>query len=386
MRLALALPLVLAAGCGAVVYALRPIPDEVERLGPFELITHTHRYLTGYNEGDLRWATTESYSLRYDGEPFEFDGKAGMEGEASTRYSGVNALITFPSAEPAVIVNVGDPNNTSFFYLVRERGGGAVAEYLGQGRGGVSAEWLDTPPEESPAVTDIAVHRGRRSGGRFLLLGQSAVVDVASLKAYPVSPAYGAWVNPFKPPMGLSPDRASFVRWGSASGDAELLVVFDFVSDASYTIPIDRKRMRYNGWEEVDRAWLDHHFEWRPVPGGHERLVVRDGFVPLPYRGELHADEYDPTYLEYELVRVSPEMEAELVGFLEQQLGAHSEGRDAGGTLTLRIGSHAVRVLRDDDEVSVFEDRGGDPSAVRDVARRFDAALATGAYDAFFLP
>src|SRR5262245_8996616 len=115
---------VLAAGCGAIA-------DEREALGPFELVTHTHRYLTGYNEGELRLATTESYSLRHAGKPFTFVGRAGMDGETTATYTRVNALVTFPSPEPVVVVNVGDPNNTSFYYLVRERGGDAVAEYLG---------------------------------------------------------------------------------------------------------------------------------------------------------------------------------------------------------------------------------------------------------------
>jgi hypothetical protein len=233
---------------------------------------------------------------------------------------------------------------------------------------------------------DTAVHRARKSGGRLLLLGDSVVLDVASLKAYPVSRPYGAWVNPFKPPLALSPDRTSFVRWASASSDAPVLVVFDFVSDVAYTVPVDRRRMRYNDWEAIDRAWLDHHFAWRPVAGGHERLAAREGFTPLPYVGNLRADEYDPTYLEYEVVHVTPDMEAALVRFLEQELGARVEGRYAGGTIAVRIGDDLVHVLRGDEEVSVFKDRGGDPAIVREIARRFDAALATGAHDALFLP
>jgi hypothetical protein len=42
-----------------------------------------------------------------------------MFGDSTARYQRLNAVIAFPAPEPAIVVNVSDPNNRSFFYLVR---------------------------------------------------------------------------------------------------------------------------------------------------------------------------------------------------------------------------------------------------------------------------
>ena len=151
-------------GSATLYSCSRKALDKIEVVGPFEVVTHTTRYATGWNTGRLGTATTEHYSLRFQGQPFAFDGKSGMWGDETKRYKAFNSIITFPAPEPAVVVNVGDPNNTSFFYLVREKGGKAVAQYLGQSSGGVSAEWLDPPANEVLKVKNIALHRGRMEG------------------------------------------------------------------------------------------------------------------------------------------------------------------------------------------------------------------------------
>ncbi len=92
--------------------------------------------------------------------------------------------------------------------------------------------------------------------------------------------------------MAISPDAQSFVRFGysmSADNTAHLGVL-NFVSGEGYRIPIDVRRMRFNVWEEMDRAWFDHHFEWVQTKGAADRLAARTSFVPLPYRGWRTAD------------------------------------------------------------------------------------------------
>ena len=91
------------------------IPEEVEVFGSFEVVTHTHRFVSGWNTGRLGRSTTENYSLRYRSRPFSFEGKAGMWGDHVKRYETFNSIITFPSVKPAVVGNVGDPNNESYY-------------------------------------------------------------------------------------------------------------------------------------------------------------------------------------------------------------------------------------------------------------------------------
>ncbi len=260
---------VLAVGALWLRWRANRIPDRIETFGPFEVVTHTSRYMTGWNTGSLGTATSEHYSLRFHGQAFAFDGKAGLFGDETKHYEAFNAIITFPSPEPAVVVNVGDPNNSSFFYLVREEGGEPVARYVGDSTGGVSAGWLDPPADDVPREKSKVLHRGHFEGGRWLLLGELAVLDTASLKTHALQPAEDFSVNDFKPAIAMSPTSAtgaSFARFGysiHAAPGKPMLAVFEIEDGTSYTLPIDRGRMRYNEWVEIDAAWLDHHFEWK---------------------------------------------------------------------------------------------------------------------------
>ncbi|MFN8546822.1 MAG: hypothetical protein U0527_02325, partial [Candidatus Eisenbacteria bacterium] len=224
-------------------------PHTIERRGAFEIVTR-HR-------------SDDFYMVRHQGKPFSIQGKAGMYGDDSATYDWMNAVITFDDSSPAFVVDVGDPNNTSFFYLVREVNGAAEATYLGESHGGVSASWLD-PPAEAPreGSRDITLHRGRLQGGRWLLLGDWTLLDTRSLTARSMTPPEGVWMQQFMAPLLLSPDERSFVRLGSVSNDEPVLAVLDFEEGSCAKLPIDRRTMRYDDWSELDAAWVLHHFEW----------------------------------------------------------------------------------------------------------------------------
>lgn len=380
MKGVLILGIALLAFVGVIFYYKRSmrVPDEVEPHGPFDLVTRG-----------------SSYALRYHGQPFKFTGKSGMYGQDTVEYDWMNSLITFPSAEPVVVVNVGDPINSSFYYLVREVNGAAVAEFLAAGSGGVSAQWLD-PPDESQRVANITLHRGRMEGGRYLLLGDYTVLDTQTLKSYTFTYSPGASFNQFKPPMEMSPDRRSFVRWGYASEDNHpALIVYDFVASSSYFLQLDRAIHRYHDWEEVDLAWLHHYFEWKKGDGGIDRLVAREGVTPLPYHGKISNSGSD-SYREYRLQPVTPGMKDTLAAFIEREMGgvrqppAPQFGSDV---IVFKVGEGIVFVSDHEDHASVYSDRDAYSSAksspsgraVEAIGRRFDEALQTRKYDHLFL-
>jgi hypothetical protein len=379
--------LVLVGGIALAGYLVfRPRSEKTESIGPFDLITHTTSYLAGWNEGHFRRATTEHYSLRYKGQPFSFTGKAGMSGEDSARYETANALITFPSPEPAVVLNVGDPNNASFYYLIREVSGAATAKLLGEGSGGVSANWLDPSPDSAPRVADIALHRGRMSGGRWLLLGELTVFDVQTLTAYQLERTHYGYANQFKPPMTMSPDRRSFVRWGSGTGNAPLLVVFDFQTPTSYLVPVDRSVARFYSWEEIDNAWLHYYFEWTKGPDGHDRLTPRPNVKPLPYQGQLSIEPSDG-YREYRILPAKKELQDTVIAFVEREFGGvHQPPQSGSGNVEIKVGEQTVNVSYYGDHVGVWMDRGVDSRLVAEIAARFDEELKTGRYDNLFDP
>jgi hypothetical protein len=282
---------------------------------------------------------------------------------------------------------VGDPNNSSFYYLVREVDGLAVAQYLAEGRGGVSAAWID-PPDDSKNI-EVALHRKRMEGGRFLLLGDYTVLDTRTLQSYTFAQDPGAGHNQFKPPMEMSPDGRSFVRWGSTEppGNHPALVVYDFMAPASYHLRLDRTLHRYHDWEEIDLAWLHHYFEWTKDALGFDRLTPRPGVAPLPYRGRLTERSGD-RYQEYRILPVRPGMKDTLAAFIEREMSGRRQPtapQFGESVIVLKVGQHMVYVSDHEDHASVYSDRvDGGGAAVIAIARRFDEELESGRYDQLF--
>lgn len=399
----LAIGLVLLIALGGFLFSERAQfidpPPQIETLGNFELLTYASESMGDY------------YQLRYRGEPFPIEGRAGMFGDKTATYPTLNAVITFTmphsNTEPAFVVNVGDPNNSSFFYLVREVNGQAKVEYLSDTSSNVAADWLDAGRSDPTVARNLTLHRGRLEGGRWLLLGDNCVLDVQTLTAYrfdtyPLGDGSDAALNQFKLPLGLSPDQQSFVRVGSSDvrdwgtdefrGSVALLIVYDFVDGASYTLPVDRLRMRYPAVEDIDAAWLAHHFVWQSTDGAHDRLVQRTDFTPLPYRGRLSGEGQGQ---EYHLVPVKAELLDNLVGFLEQKFKAvrlETAQYDTSTYIDLQIGKQTVNLGYTRDGYSApsigvwLEWQADQKGAVlEEIAQRFDEVLRTGVYDGLFL-
>jgi hypothetical protein len=379
---------VLTVGALALFGRTKKLPDKVEVFGPFEVVTHTSRFVTGWNQGSLGTDTTETYSLRYRSQPFAFQGKAGMVGDQTQRYEIFNAVVTFPSPEPAIVVNAGDPNNTSFYYLVREEDGKAVAKYMGQSTGCVSVEWLDPPAGAAPGERNVALHRLRLEGGRWLLLGERGVLDTRSLQGYALHEPEGISLNQSKPAIAMAPDGRSFVRYGYSmdSSNAPMLGVFEIETESTYTLRIDRARMRYNDWHEIDPTWLDHHFEWKRAADGRLRLSERVGFKPLPYHGTFSPAPPDQ-YREYNLKPVKPQMRDRVIVFLQGEFQAKLQPRgEYQSSDTLLIGQNKVNVMLYEGSVAVWLDRGADIRLLEEIAKKFDEMLRTGEMDDLFEP
>lgn len=395
--IAIPLAVVLVLVGAAVVLGYRrygPIPDTAEPVGPFEIVTHYSRYTSGWNEGRLRRGVTEHYSVRWRGKPFQFEGPGGMFGDKTETYGAVNAVITFPAPEPAFVVNAGDPNNDSHYFLVREVGGKATAEPLGPGGGSVSADWIDPPPSDPVEPRDLAVHRKRMAGGRFLLLGEWTVLDTRTLRAHALARLDGAFPGPYAVPLAVSPDGRSFARLASGASpeNAPILLVHDFVGGASYALPVDRRTMRYNDLQQIDRAWIGHHFAWRRGGDGHDRLAARQGVAPLPYRVHRMGD---PGERSFSIQPVKAEMKDTLIAFLQREMGAERLSDEPGEqpTTPLRMGERRVSVTYfpatypgEDAHLNVWGEFTKDTRHVERIADRFDAELRTGRYDALFDP
>jgi hypothetical protein len=144
--------------------------------------------------------------------------------------------------------------------------------------------------------------------------------------------------------------------------------------------------MRYARLEALDPAWVDHHFRWERGADGADRLVERASFVPLAYRGELSVE--TGGYRTYKLEPAGAPLRTALEEFLAAEFKAERLPSEAGAYEDqLRIDDRVVLVACSNDShyVWVYLQRGSaDTSLVETIARRFDAALATGKYDALF--
>ncbi|MCA9728158.1 MAG: hypothetical protein KC729_10775, partial [Candidatus Eisenbacteria bacterium] len=257
-----------------------------------------------------------------------------------------------------------------------------------------------------------------------ILLAQRTVLDTRSLTWTTCPLPSGVHLNGFKPPLALSPSRHSFVRYGSDDENRPVLCVMHIPSGSAYVVPIDRRIMRYNSWEELDATWVDHYWEWKNLgpdtdageptavqpPDGEppaaqpptgeppaaqptaaepdaaldERLVVREHVVPLPYHGSVWREPYS-SYREYRVLPVDPAMLDVVIGFLRDDLSATpAPEENGGGSFAFRIGEQLVHVAYYDDHVGLWMDHGVDAELVEEIARRFDELLATGRYDEMF--
>jgi hypothetical protein len=386
MPLAVAVVLLAAAVAGCQRQGSNP--DRAETVGSFEIVTHSRRNKSG--EG-----TTEHFSVRWKGEELTFTGTQGMFGHGPRTYRAANAVVTFPTPQPAFVVNVGDPLTGTFFFLVREVGGRAKAEPLGPDEL-IFADWIDPPRGDTVTVREYPMRRTHLAGGTLLLLGRWIVLDTRTLRSYGLRPHGGAQPISVVPPGTLSPDRRSFARPASGPDRAPLLLVHTYAAGVSYTLPIDRRVMRFTDLGEIDRGWLDHHFQWRSVDGGPERLVPREGVAPLPYHVRRYLKDDTPSF---EILPVKPEMKDTLIAFLQREMDAvvlfRDEPRAPGerSDASLRIEEEVVFVrflspwsAGGDPRVVVLAQTGAAPDLVTRIADRFDAELRTGRHDALFGP
>jgi Predicted AAA-ATPase len=218
-------------------------------------------------------------------------------------------------------------------------------------------------------------------------------------------------------PVALAPDRRSLVRivtrneydakTGEHLGQLLHLFVNNFVEDSSYSLAIDRQRMRYNpisnntfAADDIDQQWLDHHFVWQLGADGNERLVERNTFTPWPYRGWVSGYNND---LEYRLQPVT----LELIDKVEEFLGAHfgakrltrehsAEGASLHTALELEIEEKVLSLSFRSDDYSppalvLYQSAFDDPASQRDgewlkkIALSINQQLQSRSYDQYFV-
>jgi hypothetical protein len=213
-------------------------------------------------------------------------------------------------------------------------------------------------------------------------VGES-VLDSRRLAVHPYKFPEGFATFPSTPPLGISPDEHSFVRIGSSYNENQTsIAVVDFVGQRSYMLPVDEARMRYATPDLIDPAWLMHHFAWQKGTDGIDSLVERKGFVPMPYHFRFTGTSG------YWLEPAREPLRDAVIEFIVSEFkGERVPVESYAYEYPVKIGGDTINVAYGSSGhyVSVSLPRDGkDTKLLESIVHRFDAALATGKYDAMF--
>jgi len=233
----------------------------------------------------FRRTTISRFRVTYRGKPVTVtDGKNTM-----SEFS--DARILDGASRPALLVS------EAGVYLLHDGQGEAKVEILAPaGDDPVGWQWLDAAggqpgPETGPKLRDATGEPLTERGGRLLLVNRKRVLDLDSLRHYPIMvnttqhvEALGGYNAGNDAARILSPGRSQFVVIGSRRGndapEEYALVVAEFMTGRVHGLPLDGKALRLQSRADATPAWIGRYFEWTREPSGVERLKARGGVTP----------------------------------------------------------------------------------------------------------
>jgi hypothetical protein len=374
--------------------------------GPFEIVAQGRRISAGGfpNNSGNPFATIEvtAFAIRHRGRPVSI-----THGTSTlTSFWRVVRLVDAP--RPALLASTTD------FHLVTEEDGRVVTRSFGEPSTNLAAlQWLDADGGQPAAAGHFGIEAVDPSatelrGGRWLLLSHHTVLDVRTLRSFPVRP----WVERGRGlameglngsgtrAVAFSPGETQYVTVGSGDyqpSDGESvrgLLVVDVPSGEAYGLPLDPRRTHFVEMDDVSPGWVAHYYRWTREPDGRERLVANLEATSLPRAGRLL--QMEGGHVEYRVRPVRPEMLTAMARFIRERLDGRaapdwidpSKPSDTTFTVPGCVGVVAIGFY--DDHVGVFaphtsSGRATDcTAAVRRIAAAFDAELARGAYEDLF--
>jgi hypothetical protein len=348
-------------------------PMRETQVGPFAIATVASGFYR--RSGSDRLAAYSTFVVRHDGRP--------VEGLAD-----IGAVAAVSGPRPALLVQ-GDEDARGVCVLLSDDVGRLVRTAVGPCTAPLQAHPVTSDPARFAAARTLDAAPGWVDRTTFATPGLyqvgHAIVDTRDLSAstFDQPPE----VPSGRPPLAVSPDERS-IAWLGETETGLVIAIAEWRANRRHTLPIDRARMRYGKPEQIDPAWLEHHFAWRRDAGGVDRLAEREGFVPLPHRGTLTLGAKG----QYQLYWLEPGGEPlrdAIVDAMVSALGGERLPDELDGyRRRVRLGGRVFVVTAGSSPgyVAVSMDQGGgDPDAMRLLAGRLDALVATGKFDAMFV-
>jgi hypothetical protein len=353
----------------------RSEPVRTERIGQFEVDTIADYF---YYVGGDRLAARATFRIRYGGQPVPdistADTVAPVGGPKGALFVTVEAreidarcALLIPEDTAVRVERVsgcGTPLTPRQLTADRARFAAAAAHEPVPG-------WIDRSVFAEPGLFQL----------------HAAVIDTRTFAATTVLFPEETLPNTSVPPLDLSPDERSFVWLVQAAEERVQLGVTDWRSNRSYTLPIDRTRMRFNTVSSFNPDWVRHHFEWRRGADGRDVLVERAYFVPLPHRGDLSLGK-PGEYQSYTLQPGGEPLRDAIVEILVRDLAGEPLPDEPAGFRRVRVKGKelSVAVIGSPTYVNVSMDTdASDPEVMSAIGTALDAALASGRYDALFV-
>ena len=171
----------------------------------------------------------------------------------------------------------------------------------------------------------------------------------------------------------------------------------DIASGIAGEIRVDRRRFRFAAPDDIDAAWVDHHFVWQRDAAGRDRLQPRERFTPWPWRARVRPMGADAWQLD--VPRIDHAFVAILKTRLQPERGVQVTDTSGSGDPALAVTLdgcllqvHAFGVdgsSAEDHRLSAWPDSSAKSSvpaatcepALRRLATIIDAELATGRHD-----
>jgi hypothetical protein len=227
----------------------------------------------------FRRTPVHRFSVRYAGKPFALDVERTSGRLRIETFNMLYQLMDAP--KPALLLP------SAGFYLLTADTGGVRLEALEVVEHQDSRlQWLDSDagqpgPEFMHSLALRKPSDIELRGGRWLLLNRTTVLDVATLRHYPVQPWIASSSNQpmaglnasTRPAIMFSPDRTQYVLLGEGpnnppeNGFDYALLVVDIPGARSYSVDIPPPLQSDRIQETASAQWIQSHYEWKSADG-----------------------------------------------------------------------------------------------------------------------
>ena len=362
--------------------------------GPFEIAPRPKKIAAGgfpnTSGNPFARKTVTVFGVKYRGKP------VAMPGEKVRIDEFWDVVVLQAAPRPAVLAALGG------VYLMTEDNGQLRAVELAEPSSDIASIQVLDGQDGQPSEPRLVTIRNREgeprviAGGTLLLLNRSAVLDVRTLKSFPVRfddhrgslKDYNASGEPVR---AVSPGRTQLVAVGNRDRNGRYeyaLIAAEFATGRLYAVPFDRTATRFESVWDATPDWMRHYFAWTTAPDGREQLALRKGVAPRPWLGRF--SRFGLGVIEYRLEPVRPEMLRTFVAFLEREHKVKSSPVSETSEKVV-IDGHALKIAyrAEEQQVSLYADggpaRGGAAHAlVEKIGTRFNAELARGEHQSRF--